>query len=204
MRTDSPRTTSYESYDYLGERKRRAVPFEFPPEIDRVQSTRPSLTDEQERYAQELMDRHPVISLHDHPTRRPADPAEGLAYRNSGRDVTGYSGLAASPLDAVFDNMMNVNTMIVSKGGWTWNDVVHDLGMRQCDFAHSDLVTVLHTVQDIFEAKRTGKVGTRLQRKQPGRQRSRRAARRGADDIRPTGRAADEHRWHADRRRARQ
>lgn len=102
---------------------------------------------------------HPVISLHDHPTRRPADPGQGAAYRRSGRDVTAYAGLSVSGMDAFFDNMMNGSTMIVSRGGWTWDDVVFDLGMRQCDFAHQDLVTVARSVRDIHQAKRDGQIG---------------------------------------------
>jgi membrane dipeptidase len=162
VRADRPPMSEYQSYQYLGERDRAAFHFDFPPEIGRVRSARPHVDPAQEELVQQMLDEHPVISLHSHPTRRPLDPSQGTAYRRSGRDVTGYAGLSVSGMDAFFDNMMDGSTMIVSRGGWTWNDVVFDMGMRQCDFAHQDLVTVAHTVRDIHQAKRDGQIGAVL------------------------------------------
>ena len=154
--------SGYQSYQYLAESDRTVFRFDFPPEIGRVASTRPLVDPTQEELVQQTLDQYPVISLHSHPTRRPADPRQGAAYRRSGRDVTGYAGLSVSGMDALFDNMMDGSTMIVSRGGWTWNDVIFDMGMRQCDFAHQDLVTIARTVRDIHDAKRSGQIGAVL------------------------------------------
>ena len=162
MRADRPPVTDYQSYQYLPESERAAFRFDFPPEIGRVDSTRPHVDPAGEELVQQILDEHPVISLHSHPTRRPTDPSLGSAYRRSGRDVTGYAGLSVSGMDAFLDNMMDGSTMIVSRGGWTWNDVIFDLGMRQSDFAHQDLVTVARTVRDIYQAKRDRQIGAVL------------------------------------------
>jgi membrane dipeptidase len=162
VRADRPPVTDYQSYQYLPESERAAFRFDFPPEIGRVDSTRPHVDPAGEELVQQILDEHPVISLHSHPTRRPTDPSLGSAYRRSGRDVTGYAGLSVSGMDAFLDNMMDGSTMIVSRGGWTWNDVIFDLGMRQSDFAHQDLVTVARTVRDIYQAKRDRQIGAVL------------------------------------------
>ncbi|HEY2688036.1 MAG TPA: diguanylate cyclase, partial [Streptosporangiaceae bacterium] len=119
MRADRPPVSEYRSYQYLAESERAAFQFDFPPEIGRVSSTRPQVDPAQEELVQRTLDEYPVISLHSHPTRRPADPGQSAAYRRSGRDVTGYAGLSVSGMDAFFDNMMDGSTMIVSRGGWT-------------------------------------------------------------------------------------
>jgi membrane dipeptidase len=151
----------YRSYQYL-------VPgldfeeFEFPPEIGRVPSRRVAVTGEDENRVQRLLDTELVISLHDHPTRRPADPAQSIPYRRTGRDVTGYEGLSQSGLDVVFDNLMNGSNVITSAAGWKWTDTIHDLGMRLCDFAHQELVVPVHRLADLHQVKRDGKIGVVL------------------------------------------
>lgn len=53
-----------------------------------------------------------------------------------GREWYGYEGLAASGLDAVFENFLDGTAAITSKGSWKWTDVIHDLGMHLADVAH--------------------------------------------------------------------
>jgi membrane dipeptidase len=151
----------YRSYQYLEPGTDFEV-FEFPPELGRVPSRRVEVSDEQEARVQRLLDRELVISLHDHPTRRPADSARAVAYRRSGRDVTGYEGLSQSGLDIIFDNLMNGSNIITSASGWKWADTVHDLGMRLCDFAHQELLVPVYRLADLHRVKREGRIGVVL------------------------------------------
>jgi membrane dipeptidase len=64
--------------------------------------------------------------------------------------------LAASGLDCIFDNLMDGICTITSPMGWKWNDILHDLGMRLCDLAHQDFVTVCDGVKDVIEAHEKG------------------------------------------------
>ena len=115
---------------------------------------------EEDRVA-ELLERFPCISLHDHPdfTTRDMSTCEPLfdAMR-SGRDRCGYEALSWSNLDCIFDNMMDGTNIISSPQGWKWIDIIHDLGMRLCDIAHQDFLVHCKTVEDIFAAKRAGKI----------------------------------------------
>jgi len=58
----------------------------------------------------------------------------------------------------MFDNLMDGICTIHSPAGWQWQDVLHDLGIRLCDLAHQDFVVPCLKVEDILEAKRTGRV----------------------------------------------
>ena len=116
----------------------------------------------QEARVERLLREHPYVSLHDHPdfTTRDMTTCEPLfdAMR-AGRDRCGYEALAYSHLDCIFDNMMDGTNIISSEAGWKWIDIVHDLGMRLCDIAHQDFLVHVRTVDDIFAAKKAGKIG---------------------------------------------
>jgi membrane dipeptidase len=152
------RQQQYRSFDYL-DRGIDYRAFVLPPEIGRVQSTRLALDDSQHQRVTRLLRDVPVISLHDHPTVRPASPAEFRDYRTQGREVTGYDGLLASGIDVIVDGMTAGAAFMTSRSGWKWGDVVYDIGMRQCDLGHQDAVVVVRRVQDIAELKAHGRVG---------------------------------------------
>ena len=158
MRTDDKIPSRYRSYQYL-----RAGPgleeFEFPPETGRVPSLVVAVSPAQEQRVQQLLDSEFVISLHDHPTRRPADVTQARHYRRQGRDVTGYAGLSVSGMDLVFDGLMNGTCLITSTAGWKWTDTIHDLGMRQCDLDHQDLAVPVRSVAAARAAKQAGQIG---------------------------------------------
>ena len=88
----------------------------------------------------------------------PEDLSQFLEFRRWGRDFTGYEGLSVSGLDAVFDNLMNGTAMITSRGGWKWDDIIFDLGMRLSDIAHQDMVVLCKTTEDIVNAKKNGQI----------------------------------------------
>ena len=119
------------------------------------------LADEQEAMVKEILEKHPYISLHDHPTFYPKDMSSVDHIYDSmrqGRAGCGYEALSYSNMDCVFDNMLDGVNIISSPGGWKWIDIIHDLGMRLCDIAHQDFLVQCKTVEDIFAAKKAGKI----------------------------------------------
>jgi membrane dipeptidase len=132
--------------------------FELEPQIGRVAPFVLPLTPEQEERAEHLLRECVCISLHDHCGITPVDMAQNDEYIREGREWYGYEGLAASGLDAVFENFQDGTTTITSKAGWKWTDVIHDLGMHLADVAHQSLVLVGSTVADIEDAHRTGRI----------------------------------------------
>jgi membrane dipeptidase len=132
--------------------------FELEPQLGRVPPFVYPLDAEQHQRAELLLRDCVCISLHDHCGITPRDMAENDAYVREGREWYGYEGLAASGLDAVFENFMDGTATITSKGGWKWTDVIHDLGMHFADVTHQSLVFVGSTVQDILDAHHTGRI----------------------------------------------
>lgn len=142
----------YTSFQYL-EPGTDYKAFELAEQIDRVPSTKVALSDAEEQRVEAIFGDHLAISLHDHCFVAPKNLAEFMEFRRWGRDWTGYEGLAVSGLDCVFDNMMDGTAMITSRGGWKWDDVIFDIGMRLSDIAHQDLVVLATTTQQIRDAK---------------------------------------------------
>jgi membrane dipeptidase len=149
--------SGYTSYSYLDAGSDYRV-FNLAREIGRVPSTPVAVTPEQEHRVRRLFRDNVIISLHEHPTTLPDDVSEIFEYRRQNRDFTAYEGLSVSGLDAVFDNLMDGTSLITSKNGWKWDDVVFDLGMRQCDVAHQDFLIWAGSVADILRAKAAGQI----------------------------------------------
>jgi membrane dipeptidase len=149
------RWDGYRSFSYLvpGEDYRE---FELEPQIGRVEPSVYPLDPEQEERAARLLAGSVCISLHDHCGVTPVDMSRNDEYIREGREWYGYEGLAASGLDAVFENFMDGTGTITSKSGWKWTDVIHDLGMHFADVAHQSLVFVGSSVQDILDARVSG------------------------------------------------
>lgn len=150
----------YVSYSYLEPGSDYAA-FELAPEIGRVPAYEGlDLTTEQRARADELLAENVVISLHDHPSVFPLHLERDLrGYIRGGREATGYAGLARSGMTAVFDNVMDGTCCISSEGGWKWQDVLHDLGMRMADLAHQDYLVKVERLKDIQEAHEQGRMG---------------------------------------------
>ena len=151
------RYDGYRSYQYL-EAGKDYKAFPLAAEIDRVPSTPVAVSEEEEARVAQLFETYPMVSLHDHCFVAPEDLGQFLEFRRWGRDFTGYEGLSVSGLDAVFDNLMDGTAMITSRGGWKWDDVVYDIGMRLSDLAHQDFVSVATRTEHIRQAKATGQV----------------------------------------------
>jgi membrane dipeptidase len=147
----------YTSFQYL-EADKDYKAYELVAELDRVPSTQVEVSSEQEARVKEIFENNIIISLHDHCFVAPKDLSKFLEFRRYGRDWTGYQGLAVSGLDCVFDNMMDGTAMITSRGGWKWDDVIFDIGMRLSDIAHQNLVKLALKTQDIRDAKANGQI----------------------------------------------
>jgi len=111
------------------------------------------LSPEQVSRTESLLRDNLVISLHDHPSVFPENLQRDMReYIRTGREATGFDGLARSGMTAVFDNVMDGTCCISSDGGWKWVDVLHDLGMRMSDLAHQDYLVKAESLRDIREA----------------------------------------------------
>ena len=153
-----PADGAYTAYSYLtpGVDFRS---FELVSEFGRVPPYAAPLTAAEEERAQRLLRDSLVISLHDHPSLFPRRMEETPDYYRTGRQHTGYAGLAASGMSVVFDNMMDGTACVTGHAPWRWDDIITDLGMRQADLAHQAGVMTVRTVADIDEAYQSGRVG---------------------------------------------
>ena len=158
MLEPAKRYTGYTSYSYLEE----GVDFPARAWAKQVGRVPPyqglDLSEAQEERARRLLTDEIVISLHDHVQVFPDDMADLREHIRQGREPTGYEGLARSGMTAVFDNGMNGTCCISSEGGWKYQDVLHDLGMRMSDLAHQDYVIKAESLKDIYYAHETGRL----------------------------------------------
>jgi membrane dipeptidase len=158
MLSPAERYSGYRSYSYL-----RAgtdyQDFELCAELGRVPAYRGiDLSTADRERVERLLNENIVISLHEHPTVMPEDITELVDIIRTGRERTGFEGLARSGMTAVFDNFMDGTSCVTSSAGWKWTDVIADVGMRLCDLAHQDHVFLAHDVPDIRSAHATGRV----------------------------------------------
>jgi len=147
----------YTSFQYLDPGSDYRA-FKLAREINRVAPYVYPVSEDQERRARQLLAENIIVSLHDHASVFPENMAEILEYVRQGREWTGYEGLSVSGIDVLFENFMDGTALITSSAGWKWTDVIHDIGIRYSDFAHQDMVFVALTVDDLFRAKREGKI----------------------------------------------
>jgi membrane dipeptidase len=149
--------SGYQSFDYL-EKGNDFKEFRLLEGESAFEPYLIPLTPEQEQQFAELTEALVMISLHEHPTIFPADIRETFAYVREARIFTAYEALSKSCWDAVFDNFMDGAAMITSKGGWKWDDILYDVGMRLCDLAHQDLLIRAERVEDIYRAHNEGRI----------------------------------------------
>jgi membrane dipeptidase len=133
-------------------------PFKLAREIDRVEPYLYPVSEAQEREVQRLLAENLVVSVHDHTAVYPEDIGQVFDYVRQGREWTGYEGLSVSGIDVLFENFMDGTALITSSAGWKWTDVIHDIGMRYSDIAHQDMVFIAQTIDDLYRAKREGRI----------------------------------------------
>jgi membrane dipeptidase len=147
----------YTAYSYL-EPGSDYQAFELAAEVGRVPAYDIALDEEQTARMRRLMADNVVLSLHEHAVVLPADGDQIKRYNRTGRQRTGYEGLAHSGLTAVIDNFMAGASCVTSQHGWKWDDMIYALGFRLADLAKQDFVRLATSVQDIHDAKRDGRV----------------------------------------------
>ncbi len=149
--------SGYTSFQYL-EPGGDYRPFKLAQEIGRVEPYVVPVSEEQGHRVQQLLEDNLIVSVHDHTSVFPEDIGQIFEYVRQGREWTGYEALSVSGIDILFENFMDGTALITSSAGWKWTDVIHDIGIRYSDFAHQDMVYVALTTDDLYRAKREGKI----------------------------------------------
>jgi membrane dipeptidase len=157
----------YKSFEYL-EPGVDYQEFELVPELNRVEPYVVPLDASQEARAAGLVEKCVVISLHDHPNVFPLKQQDIVRYAKQGREATAFEALGDSPLDAVFDAMMDGTCIMSSDAGWRWIDVLHDIGIRSSDIAHQDFLIRTERLEDIYRAKKEDKIAWIIALEQAG------------------------------------
>ncbi len=149
----------YQAYQYLSPGKDYKE-FDMAPQHNMFAGKNELLpaTEEEAQIARQIAEKHPMVSLHEHPYCFPKDIWQTFDYVREGRSFTAYEALAEANWDCVFDNLMDGFCVITSKHGWKWDDILYDLGMRLADIAHQDFLIKCERVSDIARAKAEGKV----------------------------------------------
>lgn len=150
--------SGYRAYEYL-EPGADLREFELAEEIGRVPEYAIELDSAEHGRVERLLREHIVFSLHEHAIVLPADVSQIREYNRTGRQRTGYKGLAVSRLTGFIDNFMAGASCVTSQHGWKWDDMVYALGFRLADLEKQDHVVLATSVRDIYDAKRTGKIG---------------------------------------------
>ncbi|GGP15728.1 membrane dipeptidase [Nonomuraea glycinis] len=156
MSSPVARPSDYESFPYM----RRGIDFpavELSDPRHRRSGFAAALDEEQVARVERLLADNVVISFHDHPQLFPADQSDVSAFLRTTREFTAFTELRRSGLTAIFDNWFGVIGSS-TPSGWQWDDLITTLGMRLADLAHQDGVVVAHTVRDILDAKRDGRL----------------------------------------------
>lgn len=153
----SRKHSGYRSFQYL-EPGEDYKDFRESKEIARVEPYLIPLSESQERHVDELCQKCIIVAFHDHALKLPDDLSCLTEWSRLGRYATAYEGLNCSCIDVIFDNLWAGLATITSKGGWHFEDVVLDLGMRLCDIAHQDFVIRAERVNDIIDAHKQGNV----------------------------------------------
>jgi membrane dipeptidase len=149
------RYDGYKSFQYL-EAGKDYKQFKLAKEIGRVKQYRVPLSKNEEDRANELQAKFICISLHDHTNILPENVSQIDELVHENRISTGFEGLAASGLDAVFDALLDGTNTVVSKRPWHWDSVIYELGVRFSDLAHQKMVILGKSVDDIRRAHKDG------------------------------------------------
>jgi membrane dipeptidase len=147
----------YKAYQYLSPGVDYTV-FKLREAIKKDWAFTVPLSKTEEERVERILEKNIVIDLHEHPTLMVEDANQSVEMWREGREFTAYEALSHSPLDAVFDNLMDGSAQITSKHGWKWTDIIHDLGQRLCDINHQDYVIHCKRLEDIVATHKEGKL----------------------------------------------
>jgi membrane dipeptidase len=136
----------YRSWSYL-EPRVDYMPYELQKELDRFPEYDFGLTKTQEERVEELVEKNIVISLHEHLRVM----WEHDILSNKRRIFKGFEALSRSCLDGVFE-------AVGHSTGPSSDDIINDIGMSQCDYAHQDMVIPALKVDDLTRAHKEGKI----------------------------------------------
>lgn len=143
----------YTSFNYLRENvdyKR----YDLATELDRVPPYSLQLTEEEEAKLNEIMMKEPIVSLRDHGFIVPKNYDDILPYCGELHTFFHYEGIAQSGIDIIFENFMDGISIITSKNGLKWDDVIYLLGMRYADIERQNTVYIARSYSDMQKAKR--------------------------------------------------
>ena len=146
-----PKTRApYQPFEYL-EAGTDYREFGLAKELERVPPSSYPLDADQTERLDRILATAPLVSSHDHCVVMPEDIEQIHDYARERRTWTGYAGLAAAGVDVVLEAFLD------GMGGWRWDDVLFDLGMRYSDIAHQDFLYRAETKADLDRAKPAGK-----------------------------------------------
>jgi len=155
------RYSGYKSYQYL----ERGVDYEFfklAKQIGRVKSKVIKLSKSEEERVEEILEKYIVISLHDHIEVLPENSSDFKEYFRRGRMWIGYEGLASSCLDGVFEGLLNGLSLMEYGNPWSWNSVIHQIGMFLSDLKHQNFLFLAEKVDDFYKAHSEGRIAVAI------------------------------------------
>lgn len=152
------RYDGYRAYQYL-EAGTDYIDYPVSAGDRRVEECLIPLNEEQTDRLNILAGKTVFIDAHSHPFHFPLNISSDMDnYNRQGRMKCAYEELSRSYFDGIFDNLMDGTCAIVSKNGWKFADVVHDIGMRLCDLAHQDFIIRAERIEDFERARREGRI----------------------------------------------
>ncbi|MFD1708942.1 dipeptidase [Siminovitchia sediminis] len=126
---------------------------ELSYELDRVPRFTLEMTEEEERVLQEIIEKETIVSLRDHGFIAPKNERDIVPYCSRIHTHFHYEGLAQSGIDIIFENFMDGISLITSKSGLKWDDVIYLLGSRYEDIQKQETVYIASNFQELQRAK---------------------------------------------------
>ncbi len=142
----------YRSFSYL-EPGKDFREYELSYEIDRVPRFTLDMTVEEENILQEILEKEHIVSLRDHGFITPKNYRDIIPYCSQLHTHFHYEGIAQSGIDVIFENFMDGISLITSKNGLKWDDVIYLLGSRYADIQKQETVYIASDFRDIRQAK---------------------------------------------------
>ncbi|WP_257009109.1 dipeptidase [Bacillus sp. 7884-1] len=147
----------YQSFSYL-KANQDYKQYELSYELDRVPAYSLQLTENEAERLKKILTKYPIVSLRDHGFIVPKKSEQILSYCGELHTAFHYEGISMSGIDVIFENFMDGISIISSKNGLKWDDVLYLLGMRYADIQRQKTIYVASTYGDLLKAKRNKQV----------------------------------------------